>query len=80
MSKSAWQVLDEVLTAADKYGDNVHEIIEGLGSKGYVILPKEPSEKMIEAAYALDPMNIMWPDSPDAIYRAMLKTYEESGE
>lgn len=71
---------------SDSFGG---EIFYRLNEAGYVILPKEPSEEMIEAirdainsnldniGYADDPYVVAAPDAPSAVYRAMISTVGE---
>ena len=79
-------VLAEVLAYHNDCGsadldDKVPELIENaLKANGFVICPKEPSEKMVEAgeeAFFADRMSAKHTSRMQAVYSAMLSTLEE---
>lgn len=85
MSKIAREVIDDVLAEwlaglrKHTRASVVKALLAQLDDDGFVILPKEPSEKMIEAGHLADRA---WWNVEDntslvpTIYRAMTKAYE----
>ncbi len=63
--------------------DFADEIIRMLNESGFVILPKEPTEGMIEAGKNAD--RLWWSSEDESnptaeIYKAMLQAYSKNGE
>jgi hypothetical protein len=59
--------VEDVIAYAIKHTPQANAVIAALASKGYVIVPKEPTEWQIAAGW-IDKEDV----NPDDIYRAML--------
>lgn len=81
--KKAREVIAEVATRAWAIGVllNEEDVMKALKKAGFVIVPKEPSEEMIEAGWGcFDDDNCPEPFAVGKCYRAMLSSAQGDGE
>lgn len=62
----------EVAYYVNSYKREARAVFAAIEASGYAVVPKEPTEAMTEAGYALDKYGDKWPADMDDIWKAML--------